>query len=156
MGDARNTGLKRATGKYICFVDADDYLPDEKIIAKFINIAEQTASDVVICNYARLWNEKLLPAAEHRAFSELNPDTEDFRFKGFFSVGHLSYVWAKLYRKSFLMNTGCIFLHWNMQKISCLIYSVTCRELYMHILRTGDIFTERMIIPFLIGTSLNR
>lgn len=48
MGDARNTGLKRATGKYICFVDADDYLPDEKIIAKFINIAEQTASDVVI------------------------------------------------------------------------------------------------------------
>lgn len=109
MGDARNTGLKRATGKYICFVDADDYLPDEKIIAKFINIAEQTASDVVICNYARLWNEKLLPAAEHRAFSELNPDTEDFRFKGFFSVGHLSYVWAKLYRKSFLDEHGLHF-----------------------------------------------
>ena len=109
LGDARNTGLKRATGKYICFVDADDYLPDEKIIAKFINIAEQTASDVVICNYARLWNEKLLPAAEHRAFSELNPDTEDFRFKGFFSVGHLSYVWAKLYRKSFLDEHGLRF-----------------------------------------------
>ena len=70
VSQARNNGLKNASGKYIGFVDADDYLPDEKIIAKFINIAEQTASDVVICNYARLWNEKLLPAAEHRAFSE--------------------------------------------------------------------------------------
>lgn len=101
-GDARNTGLKKADGTYIMFIDADDYLPDKKIITKFVNIAEQTASDVVICNYARLWNEKLLPAAEHKAFSDLNPDSDDFRFKGFFSVGHLSYVWAKLYRKSFL------------------------------------------------------
>ena len=108
-GDARNLGLKKASGTYILFVDADDYLPDKKIITKFVNIAEQTASDVVICNYARLWNEKILPAAEHSAFSAQDPCTEDFRFKGFFSVGHLSYVWAKLYRKSFLDSHGLHF-----------------------------------------------
>mgnify|MGYP004467181263 FL=1 len=108
-GAARNTGVKKADGTYIMFIDADDYLPDKKIITKFVNIAEQTASDVVICNYARLWNEKLLPAAEHRAFSELNPDTEDFRFKGFFSIGNLSYVWGRIYRKAFLNKNGLQF-----------------------------------------------
>ncbi len=108
-GEARNTGLKKAEGTYIMFVDGDDYLPDKKIMSKFVNIAEQTASDVVICNYARLWNGKILPAAGHDAFSTQDPGTEDFRFKGFFSVGNLSYVWGRIYRKSFLDKNGLWF-----------------------------------------------
>ena len=48
------------------------------------------------------WKERLLPAAGHEHFSILRPDSEDFRFQGFFSVGTLAYVWGKVYRKSFL------------------------------------------------------
>ena len=47
--------------------------------------------------------------ASHTSFSELNPDYEDFRFQGFFSVGTLSYVWGKLYRKQFLEKNEAVF-----------------------------------------------
>ena len=38
-----------------------------------------------------------------------SPNSEEFRFRGFFSVGTLSYVWGKLYRKSFLEEKNIVF-----------------------------------------------
>lgn len=102
IGSARNRGVETAGGEYILFLDADDYLPDENVFQRYINIAEKIDTDIIVSNYARLWDGKLLPAAGHSAFSMFNRDSEEFRFRGFFSVGTLSYVWGKLYRKSFL------------------------------------------------------
>ena len=101
-GSARNTGLCSAEGEYIVFIDADDYLPDKSVFQRYMNIAKQIKADIIVSNYVRLWNGKILPAAGHDSFSVYSPDSEEFRFRGFFSVGTLSYVWGKLYRKSFL------------------------------------------------------
>lgn len=109
IGFARNTGLKNATGEYIIFIDADDYLPDEAVFQRYINIVEKINSDIIVSNYARLWNGKLLPAASHSTFSMFERDSEEFRFRGFFSTGTLSYVWGKLYRKSFLEQNKITF-----------------------------------------------
>ena len=100
-GSARNTGLCSAEGEYIVFIDADDYLPDKSVFQRYMNIAKQIRADIIVSNYVRLWNGKILPAG-HDSFSVYSPDSEEFRFRGFFSVGTLSYVWGKLYRKSFL------------------------------------------------------
>lgn len=101
-GSARNTGLCSAEGEYIVFIDADDYLPDKSVFQRYMNIAKQIRADIIVSNYVRLWNGKILPAAGHDSFSVYSPGSEEFRFRGFFSVGTLSYVWGKLYRKSFL------------------------------------------------------
>lgn len=101
-GSARNTGLCSAEGEYIVFIDADDYLPDKSVFQRYMNIAKQIRADIIVSNYVRLWSGKILPAAGHDSFSVYSPDSEEFRFRGFFSVGTLSYVWGKLYRKSFL------------------------------------------------------
>lgn len=101
-GNARNKGYQNADGDYILFVDADDYLPDAKVLERFVCAIESEDADIAVCNYQRLWKTRLLPATDHKEFSEKDRNTEDFRFQGFFSVGTLSYVWGKLYRRSFL------------------------------------------------------
>ena len=69
IGSARNLGLQAAKGEYILFLDSDDYLPDELVFDRYVNIAEQTDTDILVSNYVRLWKARILPAATHRTFS---------------------------------------------------------------------------------------
>lgn len=53
LGAARNTGIKHAAGKYVYFLDSDDYiLPDA--LEKFYNVAEKSNAEVV---HAAAWYE---------------------------------------------------------------------------------------------------
>lgn len=51
---ARNIGLKYAKGKYIGFVDADDYI-DKNMYRELINSAEEYKAEITICEYIRVW-----------------------------------------------------------------------------------------------------
>ena len=46
---------------------------------------------------------------KHSAFSVYSPSSEEFRFRGFFGNGTLSYVWGRLYRRSFLIQNQIMF-----------------------------------------------
>ena len=50
LSSARNIGIQVASGKYIAFVDSDDYLRKDTL-EKLINTALETNSDIVISNY---------------------------------------------------------------------------------------------------------
>ncbi len=47
---ARNFGLEKAVGEWICFVDSDDKM-DEKMIESLLNTAIQFESDIAMCAY---------------------------------------------------------------------------------------------------------
>lgn len=53
LSDARNAGLEIATGKYILFVDSDDYIKKD-LIEKCICEAEKNQSDMVIFDFLRV------------------------------------------------------------------------------------------------------
>lgn len=99
---ARNTGMSVATGEYIVFVDADDYLKEKNVFQKLVQALEGTEADIAVGNYMRLWKGRMLKAESHNSFSKEERQSGSFRFSGFFSVGVLSYVWGKMYRRSFL------------------------------------------------------
>lgn len=109
VSNARNIGMQEAKGSYLMFLDSDDYLADQETVKKLVDEIERSNSDIVVCNYARLWNGKILPAADCQILKTFPRESTEFRFQGFFSSGMLSYVWGKLYRRDFLKKQGICF-----------------------------------------------
>ena len=50
LSGARNTGLKNANGKYVCFIDSDDYINEHMIETLYENLIK-TGSDISICDF---------------------------------------------------------------------------------------------------------
>lgn len=59
LSDARNYGIKKAKGKYITFVDADDYVEDN-CYTKILELANRDNSDLIVSDLEYYWenNEK--------------------------------------------------------------------------------------------------
>lgn len=50
LSSARNYGIRRANGEYVCLVDSDDAV-QESFVRDLVEVAENKNADVVICGY---------------------------------------------------------------------------------------------------------
>ena len=58
LSDARNAGIKNATGKYITFVDSDDYITED-YVEYLYNLIKKNDSKLSICGIKTVWkNDK--------------------------------------------------------------------------------------------------
>lgn len=103
QGTARNRGIKEATGKYIFFLDGDDFL-DRDALQKMYNRAEERFCDFVVCDWVYYYQDKGLVYVNNDSFliNEflIGEECEElYKAATFFTVN-------KLYNKDFLLRNN--------------------------------------------------
>ncbi|WP_343698272.1 glycosyltransferase [Caulobacter sp.] len=104
VSSARNTGLANATGKYVCFIDADDWI-EQGFVEEFVHIAEAYSADLVISK--SVFDEKHLRNNSSISAELLTPEraTEQFLYAQII-IG----CWNKLFRRELIEHKGLRFI----------------------------------------------
>lgn len=97
LSDARNFGIPLCRGKYIGFVDSDDYV-EPTMFETLYKIAEQNNSDIVMCDYYKEY-EQYKKQIHVTAVSDPQ--------QVFYCM--LAAAWNKLYKKSVIIDSGVRF-----------------------------------------------
>lgn len=59
VSSARNSGLDKAKGKFICFIDSDDKIIEPNFFDFFRLLKESVSQELLICSYYKFINNKL-------------------------------------------------------------------------------------------------
>lgn len=100
VSSARNLGLDNSNGKYIAFVDSDDYI-EKNYIERLYNMIIKDDIDCVGCGYYRIYN------SEKQAIISNNPykiDMNDFQKKILEVESGLGFCHMKLWKKECIQN----------------------------------------------------
>lgn len=95
LSSARNFGLDMATGKYVCFIDSDDYIEEDFLMELYSSLTEND-SDISVCSFNRVYENK----------TDLNKVKN-----GFYNLARFPAAWNKLYKISLFRENNIQFPH---------------------------------------------
>lgn len=108
LSKARNTGLKKATGEYICFIDADDFI-DEHYIEYMLRNVIESDSDICACDFYYInedeetWSKNVIK--NNQEFTNIEAICDILGEKQTTEV----MAWNKLYKRSLFIDNNIIF-----------------------------------------------
>lgn len=130
---ARNDGTKRASGKYIAFVDADDYI-EPNMLSSLVSLAERTRADITICGYyieQGHMQKTVKLCCDDGDYNKTDVEQLLFKFFGRDCTG-LASMCNKLYLRSFL-NCQNIQVDENLQRAEDFWFNFEAIEHSTHI-----------------------
>ncbi len=111
-GAARNRGLEASKGKYIIFLDADDFF-DAQMIEKMVGRAEDTDADIVICDSQGFDEKKGKLCPLKGALNKAVIPSEDFfswkEIPDYIFQLTSGWPWDKLYCRNFIQKKRLYF-----------------------------------------------
>ena len=106
LASARNYGMARASGEYICFADSDDYIEPD-CLEYCLGRAREAQADIVLCGYL-MENGKsvsrITAAPDILCADNINSRMEELKKKNIIDP-----AWNKLYRRAFIVDNGLRF-----------------------------------------------
>lgn len=98
LSDARNVGVRESAGKYITFIDSDDFVAP-KYIEYLYNLLSSNNADISCCCMHET-NTDTIEVCSNKEMPELNIISGTDACKGLFGGMHLTLVtaWGKLYK----------------------------------------------------------
>ncbi|MCR5770733.1 MAG: glycosyltransferase [Butyrivibrio sp.] len=104
VSSARNTALKHANGKYLCFADSDDYVEPEWIEKLIENMKESSLS---VCGYYEVYSDKKVHRDGIDVKQELDYDRAvDYLLRQEFYRG---YLWNKAFDRQIIIGNHILF-----------------------------------------------
>ncbi len=109
---ARNKGLARARGKYVIFLDADDFY-DYALLEKLYSLAEEKELDITVCKFDIYNNRKAkfednIRSDHGEIFAESSVVSKS-DYPDVILSCTTGYVWNKLFRREFLVEKELTF-----------------------------------------------
>ncbi len=107
---ARNNGLAHAKGRYVMFVDSDDFLV-ENSLALLLPLALKMSVDMLIADFIKMTDEEIEQTKIHHDNNEYKPTLMRGReaFQVFFDPSQC-YAWRMIYRKGFIEENHLSFI----------------------------------------------
>ncbi|MCI9177744.1 MAG: glycosyltransferase family 2 protein [Clostridia bacterium] len=98
----RNTGLELASGKYIGFVDSDDYIKKDMFEILYHNM-QKTEADISVCSFVKVKEDEQFIEKQQEKADILQYNKEQ-ALEQLVSEKIGSYVWNKLYKRELFFN----------------------------------------------------
>lgn len=111
LGEARNTGLRKARGKYVIFVDSDDFWDKADSLEKIENTLNQFECDVLCVDFLFLDNNTGKKKNRNiRLSNKINYLSADKRIKKLLIRKGLGFsAWNKVLSRDFLLTNNLLF-----------------------------------------------
>ncbi len=104
FGEARNTGLKHATGDYVYFMDSDDWA-DKDLLERNYSIARESKADTVIFGHKKLYSSSRV----ENIIDMTPPGSGPADIVSLLDRGFGFAVWEQLMRRDLIVRNNLVF-----------------------------------------------
>ena len=154
--DARNAGLDKATGEYVCFADSDDIILPSYVSQLYRDLCLNQSADLVLQGFIQRWENKEQIYSSYNGVYEVN-SCGLTRLSSDIFLNDYSGPYCKLFRKSVLdenqirFSTEIIYAEdfdFLLRYIKCTHLIVTSESMnYIYLMHSGSVSSR--IYPFL-------